>query len=283
MLILEKVKPEDKEEILSFTLNTWSWGDYIPEIFDEWLDPKNGDFIKALLDGKIVGISHIGYLSSWEAWLEGLRVHPDYRHIGVGTFILDATLEILKEKRIKVARNAITSTNIASQNLVKKRNFELAGEFLLFSRKGEKIYIDGLKKAEAKDIEKLLNIAQEDAKENPSLKNVGAYWSWEWQELSYSSIERMIGGALVLVDQEMNGFGVIRESNDDIEISSLYGDPQVIEKIILYGLNLSHETGISDCMVVIPKDWRFKDIIEKLNFKPSYDDNKFFIFEKSIE
>ncbi|MGC9063822.1 MAG: GNAT family N-acetyltransferase, partial [bacterium] len=70
MFILERVKPEDKEEILSFTKDTWDWGDYIPYIFDEWIESENGDFIKAVLNTKVVGISHIGYLSSWEAWLE---------------------------------------------------------------------------------------------------------------------------------------------------------------------------------------------------------------------
>lgn len=282
MLVLEMVTPEDKEEILSFTSNTWEWGDYIPEVFDEWLDPKNGDFIKAVLDGKIVGISHIGYLSDWEAWLEGLRVHPDYRGIGIGTFILDASLEILKEKKIKVARNAITSTNTASQNLVRKRAFELVGEFLSSSRKTHRKDISGLREAEIRDIEKLLKISQEEARDNPSLRKVGAYWSWEWQELSYSSIERMIKGALVLVDQDVRGFGVIRESSDDIEVSSLYGDSKVIEEIILYGLNLGYKKGISDCMVVIPKDWRHKDITERLDFKPSFNDYTFLIFEKTI-
>ncbi|MBC7320220.1 GNAT family N-acetyltransferase [bacterium] len=281
MLVLEKVTSEDKEEVLSFTSKTWEWGDYIPEVFDEWLDPKNGDFIKVVLDNKIVGISHIGYLSDWEAWLEGLRVHPDYRGMGIGTFILDATLEILKEKKIKVARNAIISTNIASQNLVKKRNFELVGEFLSFSKKTEKITVEGLRKTDIKDIEKLLDIAQEEAKDNLALRNVGAYWGWEWQELSYSALERMINNALVLVDQELNGFAVVRKSSDDVEVSSLYGDLEVIKKIILYGINLGYETGISDCTVIIPKDWKHKDIIEEFGFKPSYD-YTFFIFEKII-
>lgn len=283
MFILEKVNPEDRKEVLSFTSKTWEWGDYIPEVFDEWLDPKNGDFIKVVLGDKIVGISHISYLSDWEAWLEGLRVHPDYRHIGIGTFILDATLEILMKKKIKVARNAIVSTNIASQSLVKKRNFELVGEFLLFSKKVERITVSGLRKAEEKDIERLLNIAQEDAKHSHSLKNVGTYWNWEWQQLSYPAIERMIKGALVLVDQEIIGFGVIRKSNDDIEISSLYGNPKVIEVIIIYGLNFGYEIGISDCTVIIPKDWKYYGIIEKLNFKPSFDDYTFFIFEKNMD
>jgi|GEM_PF-1878369 len=282
MFLLKRVEIKDKEEILSFASNTWEWGDYIPYIFEEWLDPRNGDFIKAVLDNKIVGISHIGYLSDWEAWLEGLRVHPDYRHMGVGTFLLDATLEILKEKRIKVARNAITSTNIASQNLVKKRTFELAGEFLSFSRETEKVVVEGLRKAKFEDIEKLLNIAQEDAKGNYSLEKVGAYWNWEWQEISYSAIERMIKGALVLVDLEMRGFGVIRKSKDDMEISSLYGDPKVMEEIIKYGLNLGYDSGISTCAIIFPRDWKYRDVVERLEFKPSFDDHTFFIFEKAI-
>lgn len=282
MLTFKMVQPEDKEEILSFTSNTWEWGDYIPYVFDEWLDHKNGDFIKAVLDNKIVGISHIGYLSDWEAWLEGLRVHPDYRHIGVGTFLLDVSLEILKNKGIRVARNAIISTNIASQSLVKKRGFELVGEFLSFSRETTDLDTDGIRKADIRDIEFLLNIAREEAKNNSSLAKVGAYWNWEWQELSLIAIERMIKGALVLTDKDIKGFGVIRESMDDIEISSLYGDPEVIRKIIAYGLNLGYKLGISKCMLIIPEGWKHNRILEDFDFKESFEDYTYLVFEKII-
>jgi len=283
MFILRRVVPEDREEILSFTADTWDWGDYIPYIFDEWLDPKNGDFLKAVLGAKIVGVSHIGYLSSWEAWLEGLRVHHNYRKIGVGTFLLDASLEILKEKKIKVARNVIASTNIASQNLSRKRGFGFVGEFMLFTKETAQIDVEGLRVATLEDIAILLKIARDEFEKIPSLKKVGAYWNWEWQELTPTAIERMINKALVLIDMNSRGFGVIRKSREDVEITSLYGDFEVMKKILDSGLNLGYESKIRNCEVIVPKEWIHKEELCKRGFKDNPREHTLLVFEKFID
>lgn len=282
MFTLSRVVPEDREEILSFTANTWNWGDYIPYIFDEWLDPKNGDFLKAFLDNKIVGVSHIGYLSSWEAWLEGLRVHPDYRKMGVGTFLLDASLEILKEKKIRVARNVIASNNIASQNLSKKRGFEFIGEFIIFEKETTKVEVEGLRLANLDDIPTLLEIARGDINETPSLSRIGAYWNWEWQELTPIAIERMMNKVIVLIDINSRGFGVIRKSREDVEITSLYGDFEVIKKILDYGLNLGYENGLENCEVIVPKEWRYREELQEKGFKDNPRGHTLLVFEKNI-
>ncbi len=38
-------KPSDKEKILDFCKNTFSWGDYIPEVWDFWI--KEGNLLVA--------------------------------------------------------------------------------------------------------------------------------------------------------------------------------------------------------------------------------------------
>jgi GNAT superfamily N-acetyltransferase len=84
--------PEDREPILAFCTQTWSWGDYIEYIWDEWLSNPNGQLLVATADNKPVGLAHMQMLDKANAWLEGLRVHPDYRHQGIARALAEERL-----------------------------------------------------------------------------------------------------------------------------------------------------------------------------------------------
>ena len=51
-LSFRPVRPEDKERIIAFTLNTWGddEDDYIKDVFDDWLEDPHGEFTAAVLD-----------------------------------------------------------------------------------------------------------------------------------------------------------------------------------------------------------------------------------------
>ena len=77
---LEKVKPSDKEEVLNLTKNIWEGNDYIPELFDKWVNEEG--FYCGKLDDKIISLDKYTWQYNDVIWLEGLRVHPDYRGKG---------------------------------------------------------------------------------------------------------------------------------------------------------------------------------------------------------
>ncbi|MGC9064831.1 MAG: hypothetical protein ACP5JL_09160, partial [bacterium] len=116
----------------------------------------------------------------------------------------------------------------------------------------------------------------------PYLKKIGIYWNWEWQGLSSTAIERAINKAIVLVDQNYKGFGILRRSREDIEVTSLYGDFDSIKRIIGYALNLGYKEGIKDCEVIVPKEWHYKEELQNLGFIENPKGHTLLVFEKTI-
>ncbi len=73
----------DKPAILDIASRTWDGGDYLPWVFDDWLADTDGEFVAALLDGRVAGCGKLTFLTPRDAWLEGLRKHPDVTHGGL--------------------------------------------------------------------------------------------------------------------------------------------------------------------------------------------------------
>ncbi len=58
-------------------------GDYIHDVFDDWLAERAGEFTAALIDDQVVAIAKLSDLGDGEWWFEGLRVDPDFRRRGI--------------------------------------------------------------------------------------------------------------------------------------------------------------------------------------------------------
>jgi GNAT superfamily N-acetyltransferase len=120
----------DREAVFEFCMHTWSWGDYIPQVWDKWLREENGKVFVATVDGLPVGIQHITIDKPREAWLSGARTSPNYRRMGVATAITMKCIEYAKSKGVKVARLVTESDNAAALAAVQKMGFKPVAEFL---------------------------------------------------------------------------------------------------------------------------------------------------------
>lgn len=81
--------PQDEEEALTFLDAAWEGEDYVPERWAEWMWEEPGLLAVALRQGQVVGLGHLLDMGEGEAWLEGLRVHPDRRSQGIGSHLHD--------------------------------------------------------------------------------------------------------------------------------------------------------------------------------------------------
>ena len=127
---VRKARPSDREAVFRFCEKTWSWGDYIPKVWDRWLKDENGRVFVATVNGVPVGISHINIDKSNEVWLRGARTDPNYRRIGVATAVTEKCLQYAKHKGAKVVRLVTESTNIAAQRVIEKLGFKPVAEFV---------------------------------------------------------------------------------------------------------------------------------------------------------
>ena len=132
-IIVRPGRPDDVPFLQTFTRNTFEWGDYVADALEDWLK-EPGDLWVAEVQGKPVGVNHVRYLSSDEAWFEGIRVHPDYRRMGVGTRLTEAAIKGARERGAKVARVAIDGDNYKSQAMSRSIGFVPVDELVVFSK-----------------------------------------------------------------------------------------------------------------------------------------------------
>ncbi|MBW6516171.1 MAG: GNAT family N-acetyltransferase [Candidatus Cloacimonetes bacterium] len=123
---IRRVRPEDKEIITDICSRIWEGDDYIPSIFDIWVNDKKGEFTALLYEGKIVGMGKLTYLTDTDVWLEGLRADPQAKLHGVGKAINAYYLKKLKRrKNIRSIRFATYFGNVQSRKLSENAGFRV--------------------------------------------------------------------------------------------------------------------------------------------------------------
>ena len=123
---VRQAREADVEPIASFTQDTWyefERGDYIPDVFPEWVRTDGPDqrTVVGEVDGAVVGCCQVVLLSEYEAWAQGIRVRPDHRGTGVGRALDDACAAWARDRGATVLRNMVFSWN--EQGLAAARTF----------------------------------------------------------------------------------------------------------------------------------------------------------------
>jgi len=129
---IRPARPEDREAVLAFCMNTWDWGDYIEYVWDEWLHDPRGQMYVVAVDGKPVAVSRFRMLTPAEAWLEGMRVDPAYRQHGLATAINNVMLAEAKRRGATIARLMTESTNTAAIHVIERGLMQRVGAFAPF-------------------------------------------------------------------------------------------------------------------------------------------------------
>ena len=65
--------PEDHDYIVSWTADTFTWGDYVGDSFLDWLDDDQTEVMVAEVDGRAIAIGRAQLVSPTEAWSSAMR------------------------------------------------------------------------------------------------------------------------------------------------------------------------------------------------------------------
>jgi hypothetical protein len=129
--------------VLAFASQTWDGWDYMPHAWPVWLDAADGTLLVgcvgptsdgraaataeggSLSVGQPVAVARTAMLSPTEGWLEGIRVDPQVRGLGVATDLQVAELHALAAHRPAVVRYATGARNEGSRRLGARHGFDL--------------------------------------------------------------------------------------------------------------------------------------------------------------
>lgn len=130
-LIFRPARAEDKPRVLEFTAHTWDDddGDYLKDVYDDWLADPQGQFVAVELEGQPVAIGKLTDMGEGELWLEGLRVDPAHRKKGIGEALHNYSVDLAKRLGGRVLRYATGQDNVVTQTFGARTGFEHIGTF----------------------------------------------------------------------------------------------------------------------------------------------------------
>lgn len=131
---IRPARGDDYEAIVAFTRDTWperNGGDYIPDIYHEWIDGTNRQrtIVAESDSGEIAGLCQAVMLSEDEAWAQGMRVNPEFRGEGVSKQLNEDLFSWAHEQGATVCRIMVFSWNAAGLGGARAAGFEPACEF----------------------------------------------------------------------------------------------------------------------------------------------------------
>lgn len=79
VVVIRPALPADKPAVLEFCKGIWGGEDYIPHVWDEWMDDPDVNMFVAQYAAHAVGLACLTRLGPGQWWLEGLRVDPAHQ------------------------------------------------------------------------------------------------------------------------------------------------------------------------------------------------------------
>jgi len=110
----------DKNSVLKFCKNTFSWGDYIEKVWSSWIDEGN----LFLFEKKSpVGICHAFY-SENQIWIEGIRIDPKHRREMIASKLVTYAESIGKKYQKLFSYMLIDTQNKNSISMANSLNYD---------------------------------------------------------------------------------------------------------------------------------------------------------------
>lgn len=271
-VLIRRLAKSDRDDVLEISRFTWDGHDYLGAVFDEWVNDPKCDFVGVVVDGRVVAVGNLLLIEGGRTgWLEGLRVHPEFRQRGYANEITDYL--VAEGKRLGVGRLRYTTSdrNVESLKIAAKTGFSRVFELAVFWATGVKMLpptrvhyaIEEMKPAVLYDL----------LKNNADMVPGGVLvYDWKALEFSLESLEEIgkdhrfyVGSKDKKVDSL--SFGHLRPDRKDQPWWSftVYAhDSDSVVGQILHSVKTALEGGLNSVMVTFEK--RFEEVVVKLEF-----------------
>ncbi|HEC34458.1 MAG TPA: AI-2E family transporter [Chloroflexi bacterium] len=131
--VVRPARLEDRPDVEAICAQIWEGHDYVPEAWEEWLADPYGELSVVERKGRVVGVGKLTRVADREWWLEGLRVDPAYRRLGVARLLQAHQVQLAERFGRGVLRLGTASNNRAVHRNAARDGFHRVAEFLAYS------------------------------------------------------------------------------------------------------------------------------------------------------
>ena len=120
-MMIREASSSDKIPVLKFCKDTFSWGDYIDQVWDSWLSEGNLFLFEKQFQ---VGICHAFY-SKDQTWIEGIRIDPHFRKQKIASKLVKYAESIGREKDTSFSFMLIDTDNTSSLSMANSLGYSV--------------------------------------------------------------------------------------------------------------------------------------------------------------
>jgi N-acetylglutamate synthase-like GNAT family acetyltransferase len=286
MITIRPARRSDKDEILSFCINTFDWGDYINRVWDYWYTEKNGQLFVVESGREKIAMSHVAICPEGKGiWLEGVRVRPDHRRSYIATRLLTKMLEYGRRKGARQASAIVGTTNFTSQSMMEKNGFKIISKWIYYSALGTPRHQESNARiANADDVGDIWQYLQQSKIYRLSGKRYVK--SWHWYEFDRRALLKFVKEERVIVTgRPIDGIAIINKCGywdraNILQIVYLDIAPaSSLRELISFIMNLYLNGKFDGLQLVCYDSKRLSSFINKLVIK---EHEQFILYNKQI-
>ncbi|MEM2139861.1 MAG: GNAT family N-acetyltransferase [Nitrososphaera sp.] len=270
--------------MLSFCKDTFSWGDYIDRVWDRWLADTKGRLLVGESAGKKMALARVSMCPGNIAWLEGVRVHPDFRRAKVATALLERMAGWAARHGAKEASAIVSQENVPSQRMLEKNGFSMVSAWIYYgTEKKMNKRATSARLATKQDIEKAWQFLQGS---HIYQRSAGRYVSsWKWYPLDRKALRQLVlAKRVVVTGRPVSGLAVLNKTGywdrpDILQVSYLDASgAKPLQDIIAFASNL-HSQGYSTLHVLCHNSPEMTPMVEKSGMDES---EVFLLYSKKV-
>lgn len=126
-------RASDREPLMRFIRRVWGGHDYLPGVWDQWLRDRKSRMFVVEVGGIPVGMNRLRFLEDDSAWIEGVRVHPDYRGRGLASMLGNEAMRAGTERGARMFRLTSGSRNWSAHRQITRMGFREVARFSVYS------------------------------------------------------------------------------------------------------------------------------------------------------
>lgn len=131
-VVVREARSSDKAPLMEFVSKTWGGHDYIPSVWDDWLKDKSGRMFVVEVDGRLVGMNRVRFQPEGVGWLEGVRIHPDFRGQRLANLLGRQSMEYGRSRGVTTYRLTTGSRNKAARKQIERMGLRQFAGFRVF-------------------------------------------------------------------------------------------------------------------------------------------------------
>ncbi len=256
-IIIRPLTNGDKDFVLSYTSNTWEWGDYIKDVWDEWVNDKVGLFVTVDMNGKAIAICHMDIIEGNVAWLEGMRVHPEYRNRGLASILTKYCIKVAAERGLSYAMLVTSSRNLPARKVAEKLGFSVMARYTDFKcERIENIEVSEAHRATMHEADIVWNYLTSSC--NYSFNNgiVGSRikpWAFTFMNRNMLEEDLILGNVIIHGLRQLDGITLLGSTiNNKLYVRFIDGTPDGLKEIAKALKSYSKELNLNGIEGFVP-------------------------------